>query len=112
VSIDISNEALLPLRDAAASLPGRPHISTLHRWRLRGVRGIKLETVLVGGRRFTSQEALERFAANTTAASNGETNSPRTPKQRRQAIERAERQLALRDSVSSSDHMPRHSPET
>ena len=50
----------------------RVHPSTLHRWRLRGTRGVKLETLLVGGTRYTSVEALNRFFAATTAAADGE----------------------------------------
>ncbi len=38
-----------------------PHVSTIYRWRLRGIRGVKLETFLIGGRRYTSVEAIERF---------------------------------------------------
>ena len=57
--IDITTETLLSLLDAAKQLPGRPHVSTLYRWRIRGVRGVRLETVLVVGRRFTSKEALQ-----------------------------------------------------
>ena len=91
--IDLSSETLLTFPQAAKFLPGNPHISTIHRWRLRGVRGCKLDTVLVGGRRFTSAEALERFAAHTTAAANGEQPPTRTPRQRRRAIENAEREL-------------------
>lgn len=49
---------LIPFQQAAALLPGRPHIATLHRWRLHGVRGRKLPTVLVGGRRFVSRQVL------------------------------------------------------
>jgi hypothetical protein len=93
MSIDISSEALLSLNDAAKSLPGRPHISTLHRWRLRGVRGIRLETALLGGRRFTSVEALERFSAAITAAADGEPPPTRTPRQRERAIAAALKDL-------------------
>lgn len=94
MSIDLSQETLLTFPQAAATLPGRPHVSTLHRWRLRGVRGVKLETCLIGGRRYTSQEALERFSAATTAAANGEAPKVRTPTQRERAIRQAEQELA------------------
>ena len=75
--IDVTHDTLIPFRD----LPGwtnqhlgrRIHPSTLHRWRLRGVRGIRLETVLIGGTRYTSTEALSRFFAATTAAADGQT---------------------------------------
>jgi hypothetical protein len=93
MAIDISCETLLSLPDAAKALPNRPHTSTLHRWRLRGVRGVKLETCLIGGRRFTSQEALERFTGSTTAAADGEPMPVRTPARRARDIEKAEAEL-------------------
>jgi Protein of unknown function (DUF1580) len=48
------------------------HPDTLHRWCLLGVRGIRLESVMVGGRRCTSIEALNRFFQAVTAAANGD----------------------------------------
>ena len=45
-------------------------LATLHRWRLHGVRGTKLETCLIGGMRYTSREAIARFIA---AQNQGET---------------------------------------
>lgn len=36
---------------------------TAWRWALRGVRGVKLESYVLGGRRFTTREACERFLA-------------------------------------------------
>ncbi len=93
MSIEMSCETLLTLPAAAKALPGRPHVSTLHRWRLRGVHGVQLETVLVGGRRYTSVEALERFAARTTAASDGRPHPSRTRQGRLRAIDLAAREL-------------------
>lgn len=70
--IDIKSESLVTLSVAANSLPGNPHPSTLQRWRVRGIHGVRLETVLVGGIRYTSDEALQRFIEATTAAADGE----------------------------------------
>ncbi len=98
MDIEFSSETLLSLSAAAKLLPGRPHPSTLHRWRLRGIRGVKLQTWLIGGRRFTSHEALERFCAATTAAANGEPTPVRTPRQRERSIRQAEEDLA-RDGI-------------
>lgn len=95
MSIDISMETLLSLADAAKTLPGRPHISTLHRWRLRGIRNIKLETVLIGGRRCTSHEALARFVGRTTAAASGEALPTRTPAHRERDLRRAEADMGI-----------------
>lgn len=92
--IDIQSESLLTFSAAAKSLPGRPHLSTLHRWRMHGVRGVKLETVLVGGRRYTSSEALQRFCQRITAADRSEPAPVRTRRQREADIRRAEAELA------------------
>ena len=71
--IDIKVENLIPFRDVPVwtkeHLGNRVHPSTIHRWRIRGARGVRLETVLAGGKRYTSHEALLRFCAGTTAAS-------------------------------------------
>lgn len=72
--IDLSQESLLPLQEAPKHVPGRPHISTIYRWITR--KNNPLETVKVGGRVFTSVEAIHRFIAgcnqsrpaNSTAA--------------------------------------------
>jgi hypothetical protein len=90
--IDATNETLLSLTQAAKTLPGRPNITTVWRWRNRGVRGVKLETMLSGGRRFTSVEALRRFQDRVTAAADGEPiANGQTPRQRERAIDAAER---------------------
>jgi hypothetical protein len=62
-SPDLSAEDLLSFGKAVSAIPGRERVSlgTLHRWRLKGVRGVRLETVLIGGQRFTSRQAIERF---------------------------------------------------
>jgi len=61
--IDLQNETVLLLREAAKRLPVRPHTSTLHRW-ARGLKdGRRLETVKMGGKVFTSVEACVRFAS-------------------------------------------------
>lgn len=64
--INLATEKLLTYRDAIQQLlpasEGRSmDISTLHRWRAKGVGGIHLEAVRVGGRWCTTQQALQRF---------------------------------------------------
>jgi len=70
--IDLKSETPLALAQAAKLIPptrlDRPvHVSTLVRWIVHGVRGVKLEAARVGGRWVTSREALERFSAALTA---------------------------------------------
>ena len=72
MAIDISSETLITRSQAAARLPrnenGRKiHTSTIGRWMLKGVRGTVLEGVKVGGRTYTSVEALRRFSDVLTA---------------------------------------------
>ena len=80
--IDIQNETLIPFKDLPGwceqNLSRRISPSTLHRWRLRGCRGIKLETLLIGGTRTTSAEALQRFFLETTRIQDGEPEAPST----------------------------------
>lgn len=64
--IDIQAETVIKLSEATSLVPrlrrGREtHVSTLHRWASRGLRGVQLETLQVGGTRCTSREALQRF---------------------------------------------------
>ena len=75
--IDIEFEQLRLLSKASPDVPGHPHVSTLIRWALRGVKGVQLDTVVVGGRRFTSLEAIQRFVAqlNTRASVTGTTEN-------------------------------------
>lgn len=65
MSINLHNEDLLSLADAAKKLPAfngkHVHTSTLWRWCITGVRGIRLEHVRVGARICTSVQALSRF---------------------------------------------------
>ena len=61
-------EELLSLTDAAKEVPrpeGQkpPHVATVWRWAIKGVRGNKLEIVKIGSRKFTSREAITRFVA-------------------------------------------------
>jgi hypothetical protein len=68
VPIDPFAEEVIPLAAAAARLPrlraGRPvNTGTLWRWAGQGLRGVRLETLSLGGTRCTSVEALRRFFA-------------------------------------------------
>ena len=88
----ILQENLVPFIAAGSSFPGRCRVSnsTLHRWRLRGVRGCKLETILVGGQRFTSVEAIERFIAAQNPANDAQPTITAEQRQARSTVARAE----------------------
>lgn len=94
--IDVQKEQLRTL-NAARRLPwmrGRAgnslSLDTLNRWRLRGIRGVVLETVKIGGTVYTSDEATLRFIDKL----NGQNGpAPRPSTQRRRAIADADRRL-------------------
>ena len=94
MSIDPTNETLIPFNSAREAFPGgkRLSLATLHRWRLNGVRGTRLETILIGGSRFTSAEAIQRFIAAQNPAESPEPAI--TGKQRQKMAETANRLLA------------------
>lgn len=63
--IDIRNEELCTLGQASSLLPSingrRVSANAIWRWCRKGVSGIHLEHVRIGGRIFTSSDALNRF---------------------------------------------------
>ena len=101
--IDISSEELISLNEAAAILPRRRAgrkcaVSTLHRWRLKGIKGVCLETVKIGGVRMTSREALERFIRRVSSDS----ERP-VPEYASETPEARERELARIDAALAKE---------
>lgn len=61
-------ESWLPVGDAVELEIGmRPHPVTISRWCNQGLRGRRLESLLVCGRRMTSLEAVRRFVVGAEA---------------------------------------------
>lgn len=89
--IDIHSEKIETLAEAAANTPGRPNVSTIWRWCMKGVGGVRLESVVIGGQRFTSREARQRHADRLTAVHEGE--SPAPTSKRRKAVDAANAEL-------------------
>jgi hypothetical protein len=65
---ELKNPDLIPFGEAPAHIPGRPNYITLWRWSTFGLSGVKLPTVMVGGRRFVSLAAIEKFLADVNVA--------------------------------------------
>jgi hypothetical protein len=57
----LTETPLLDLTEATKKFPVRCSRSSIERWVRRGARGVQLETILVGNRRFTTEAAIERF---------------------------------------------------
>lgn len=91
--IDFETDDLITVGQLAKRLPSiqgaRPNQSTIWRWMHKGIRGVRLETIAVGGRTCTTWKAYLAFA-NAIAGGRGPTPSsatvsPRTVKRVRNA---------------------------
>ena len=96
--IDLSAEKLIRVQDVPRLLPPRHtgkrvHISAVYRWIQRGVQGVRLESIRIGGTTYTSKEALQRFADRRSPENDGPVGVPTTTATRRKQIERAEREV-------------------
>ena len=69
MSINVDDSDLVKLCEAQKHIPGRPSRQTLWRWVQRGLRGgtVKLETIKVGGLRYTSLSAIAKFVKHLSA---------------------------------------------
>jgi len=102
--IDVRQDTLLALSDVCRRFPGRAggkplHYETVRLWALTGRRGVVLETLIVGGRRYTSEEALERFIAALNASAD-------RPAPRRPRSKRADMKQALRERFGIGRNRP------
>jgi hypothetical protein len=110
MSILISEETTLRLADVPKHVPTRRagkklHVATAFRWAKTGVRGVKLETIRIGGTLCTSVEALQRFFERLSAT---DTEQPahavdgiRSTSRRQRDIAAAQRKLAARGIPSA-----------
>ncbi len=94
--IDMSEETLIPIGQVPQKLPPRPsgksvHVTSVYRWINHGVRGVKLESLKVGGTTYTSTEALQRFAEGLSHP--GNVSTPPYSLARLREIERAAREV-------------------
>jgi hypothetical protein len=95
--VDLRTETVIAIRDIPGHLPPRPngkrvHISACYRWIQRGVRGVRLEAIRIGGTMYTSVEALERFGLRLNAEFPGKQCTPGSAARERQ-IDRASQRL-------------------
>lgn len=74
------NQNWLTLKRAAKLIPagdsGTVSVKSLQRWCLMGCRGIVLRSVVIGGRRYTSQDWLDEFTDGCTMRANRIANPP------------------------------------
>ena len=85
------DEGLVLVVEAASDANIRITSKTALRWCLSGVRGVRLESVKVGGRRMTSRPAFARFVAASQPPTAGQT----APGMDREAADRVLRAYGL-----------------
>ncbi len=114
--IDTTIERLIPLREVPKVLPCREtgrriHISAIYRWAQRGIHGVRLDVVRIGGTTYTSSEAIQRFGEQLSSRTgfNAVADLP-TPRARQREIEQASRRVGelLGDAIPAQ--RPRRPP--
>jgi hypothetical protein len=85
----------VPNRIPKTSRGRRVSIATVVRWSTKGLKGIKLETIRIGGTRCTCDDALRRFFERISQSQSGRTPSPAllTATQRNRRFEAVEERL-------------------
>lgn len=96
--IDTSREKLVTLAEAAGLIPFRegvpPHYRTVWRWCAKGLRGLRLESVFIGGIRYTTKESIDRFVGRLTDIRN-DAVAPREKHSSRQSPKTASHEATL-----------------
>lgn len=105
--ISIDEEHLIEVRQIPRLLPKRPngkriHITAVYRWIQRGKRGVRLATIKIGGTRYTSIEALQRFGEASSNRAQPKQLRP-TTKQRQRQMEKASAEVARILGVKEDD---------
>jgi hypothetical protein len=95
--IDLASETVVTLTEATRHLPRRrmgkrPATQTIYRWAQRGCRGVRLETIQVGGTKCTSLEALQRFCERLSGLSANTVPPDSGSRRRQRQVESAERE--------------------
>jgi hypothetical protein len=96
--IEFDSETVVTFAEATKLLPRRragrkPHISTLYRWASRGLKGVVLETIQIGGTTCTSREALQRFFDELSKNQRTDARSTASEETRDRRIRNAEKLL-------------------
>ncbi|QJW94602.1 DUF1580 domain-containing protein [Frigoriglobus tundricola] len=79
--LDLVNEEVVTFAELARRLgrrrANRPtHVATIHRWRLRGLNGVRLAAAKSGGIWVTTVQAYQRFVDAITQAASPEAKPP------------------------------------
>lgn len=89
--VDLLQEERLALARAARDCD--VHLATVGRWCQRGIRGVVLESFILGGRRYTTREALARFVARRSSTGTCVQPATSARRSREAAVQQAEHEL-------------------
>ena len=97
--IQMLSETLIPINQVPVHLEkitgNRPHIASTYRWMKHGIAGIRLETLFIGGTRFTSEQALGRFFQESTKAKEKQNQSRQLDDSRHRSFEAQAEKLGI-----------------
>jgi Protein of unknown function (DUF1580) len=71
----MKQDELFPINKAEKLFPSRPALATRWRWINKGVRGVKLSTIRVGGRVFVTEQMVRAFLAELNNPNRGSPTS-------------------------------------
>lgn len=89
MNIDLPNQPRFRERDLAKALD--KHVSTVVRWRQRGVRGHVLRSYLVGGQRYIDRQDFVNFITALNGSESG--TSPLPPPDHEEKMRRVNEEL-------------------
>ena len=96
--LDYEKESILSFKQAAEYVPRGVHYNTICQWADNGVKGVILDSIRIGRRRFTSKEAIQRFIEEKTQEH--EPLMPELPRhERRGSADRWARELERRFGI-------------
>lgn len=88
---DLATETLIPVSQAGKYFPVPVARPTIERLMRVGKNGICLESIMIGGRRYVSEEGIARFVQRTNQQSDGHGRPRKTSSE----LETAQKELGL-----------------
>jgi hypothetical protein len=99
-SPELLDETLITLSAACKCFPVKCSRAAMERWVRKGSRGTVLESILICGKRYTSEEAIDRFLRNQLQVE-AERSVPKRTSMSKRDIEAAARKFGLPEPMRS-----------
>jgi hypothetical protein len=102
------DETLVPIADACNQFPVPVSRGKIERLWRTGTRGVRLETILIGDRRFTSKEAIRRFLENSQGEQDTDESKVRFNPKRIETVDKEIEAARARYKFPPSGYQPRN----